>query len=95
MINDLVFVQKPTSAKLLCVYEPPDYLRGQCDQLGQLAFALGERPAGAIQIYDGHATAREPEILPLSRPSQATDTHTPLPALSWSLVRSVVRQHDG
>ena len=46
-------MQKPTTEQLVCVYEPPSYLKGNVHQKGQLVFALGERPAGAIQIYDG------------------------------------------
>ena len=77
MMNDFIFVKKPTTEKLVCVYEPPAYLKGNVHQKGQLAFALGERPAGAIQIYDGvtgelvaylgrytsfHANAKKPDL---------------------------------
>ena len=52
MMNDFVMLRKPSSERVLCVYEPPEYLRQQHHK-GQLAFGLGERPAGTIYMYDG------------------------------------------
>jgi thioester reductase-like protein len=52
MIDDLVFVAKPTSEKIIVLYEPPEYLRGTFHQKGQLAFALGERSAGHCSLFD-------------------------------------------
>eukprot|EP00977_Amphora_coffeiformis_P007314 scaffold1586_cov158-Amphora_coffeaeformis.AAC.3 len=53
MMDDFVILGKPSSERVTCVYEPPDYLKDNNHQKGQLALGLGERQVGTILIYDG------------------------------------------
>ena len=52
MMLNFLLLKKPTSNKIVALYDPPEYMRHNMHQKGQVAFGQGERSAGHISIYD-------------------------------------------